>query len=161
VVATIAALPTISSFIAGSRCGSGTVNLSATPSTGATINWYSVPSGGTLLASGNSFTTPTLLATATYYAESVIGACIQPSRTLITATINTATVAAITADYCSVAGNVVLTANAGMTSYLWTNGANTQSINVDQSGTYLVFSLSPNGCMSNTSITVANELLIN
>lgn len=161
VIATIATSPTISSFINGSRCGNGTVNLSATPSVGATIRWYNAPTGGTLLASGNSFTTPSLSTTATYYAEAVIGGCVQPSRTPINATINTAVVAAITTDYCAVPGNVVLTANAGMVLYKWSNGGITQSINVDQAGTYTVKILSPGGCLDSTSISVATELVVN
>jgi len=50
------------------RCGTGTVDLSATPSTGATIKWYAAATGGTPLATGNNFTTPSIAATTTYYA---------------------------------------------------------------------------------------------
>ncbi|POS02445.1 putative secreted protein (Por secretion system target) [Flavobacterium croceum DSM 17960] len=51
-----------------SRCGSGTVTLGATGSTGSTVKWYDAATGGVALASGNSFTTPTIAATTTYYA---------------------------------------------------------------------------------------------
>jgi len=67
----------------------------------------------------------------------------------------------ITADYCSVAGNVVLTANAGMTSYFWSNGGNTQSINVDQAGNYSVLIVNPGGCSATGSLPVATELITN
>jgi uncharacterized protein (DUF2141 family) len=161
VLATIATSPSISSFINGSRCNTGTVNLSATPSSGATIKWYAAASGGSVLSTGNLFTTPSLSATTIYYAEATIGSCIQPSRTAVTATINTTPVVAITADYCTVPGNVVLTANAGMTSYFWSNGANTQSINVDQAGNYTVFIVNPGGCPASGSLAVATELVTN
>ncbi len=161
VIATIATSPSISSFINGARCNPGAVNLSATPSIGATIKWYSAPSGGTLLNTGNSYTTPFLSSTATYYLEASYGSCIQPSRTAITATINTTPIATITADYCSVPGNVVLSANSGMSTYLWSNGGNTESINVDQAGSYSLVILSPAGCMANTSISIASELVVN
>ncbi|SEJ38963.1 hypothetical protein SAMN05660918_0200, partial [Flavobacterium terrigena] len=52
------------------RCGTGTVTLGATPNSGATINWYANASGGTSLASGTSFVTPSITTTTTYFAES-------------------------------------------------------------------------------------------
>jgi gliding motility-associated-like protein len=51
-----------------SRCGSGSVILQATSTTG-TVNWYDAPSGGNLLGSGNSFTTPIINTTTTYYVD--------------------------------------------------------------------------------------------
>jgi hypothetical protein len=53
-----------------SRCGSGTVTLTAT---GNTLRWYDAASGGTLLYTGESFTTPSLTTTTTYYVENAIG----------------------------------------------------------------------------------------
>ncbi|MDD3004450.1 T9SS type A sorting domain-containing protein [Flavobacterium sp.] len=50
------------------RCGMGTVVLGATPSNGATIQWYANATGGTILANGTSFTTPAIETTTTYYA---------------------------------------------------------------------------------------------
>ena len=52
-----------------SRCGQGTGILSATAGSGATINWYSTPSGGGVLGTGTNFTTPSLPNTTTYYAQ--------------------------------------------------------------------------------------------
>jgi hypothetical protein len=49
------------------RCGTGTVQLAATPSAGATINWYAAAAGGAPVATGNTFTTPSISATTTYY----------------------------------------------------------------------------------------------
>ncbi|MEZ0005781.1 hypothetical protein ABH942_001138 [Flavobacterium sp. 28YEA47A] len=54
------------------RCGTGTVQLAATPSTGATINWYAAATGGVVLATGNTFTTPSISATTTYYASAEV-----------------------------------------------------------------------------------------
>ncbi|MCC6635275.1 MAG: hypothetical protein IT251_07220, partial [Chitinophagaceae bacterium] len=59
--------PLISTSTPGSRCGPGTVNLSAT-GTGSGINWYANPTGGVALGSGNSFTTPFISTTTTFYA---------------------------------------------------------------------------------------------
>jgi len=56
------------------RCGIGTVNLAATGSAGSTVRWYSAATGGVPLASGTTFTTPSINTTTTYYAgaESLI-----------------------------------------------------------------------------------------
>ncbi len=67
-----AADPTTTS---ATRCGTGSVTLTASGS--GTIRWYGVPSGGTPIFTGNSFTTPSLGVTTTYYAENVEG-IIQP-----------------------------------------------------------------------------------
>jgi PKD repeat protein len=52
------------------RCKAGTVTLSA--AAGGSINWYSVPSGGNKLATGATFTTPTLQHSTSYYVENEI-----------------------------------------------------------------------------------------
>ncbi len=54
-------------------CGPGVMTLGATGSTGTTIRWYAAPTGGTPLAVGNSYTTPNLTATTTYYAAAETG----------------------------------------------------------------------------------------
>ena len=57
--------------INGSRCGPGSVTLSATSSQpGTIINWYAAPSGGLPMTSGSAFATPSITATTTYYAAS-------------------------------------------------------------------------------------------
>lgn len=48
-------------------CNNGTATLTATGA--GTIFWYSNPVGGSVLDSGNTFTTPLLNATTSYYAE--------------------------------------------------------------------------------------------
>jgi hypothetical protein len=49
-------------------------------------------------------------------------------------------------------GNVMLTASAG-SSYLWSNGATTQSITVPSSGTFSVAVTQTGGCISNSTST--------
>lgn len=61
--------PSITGSTGASRCGPGSLTLSATSSPGSTIQWYDQPTGGNIIASGSSFTTPVLPATTTYYAE--------------------------------------------------------------------------------------------
>lgn len=49
------------------RCGAGSVNLAASGCLGGVINWYSTATGGTAIATGGTFTTPSLSSTITYY----------------------------------------------------------------------------------------------
>ncbi|WP_460575583.1 beta strand repeat-containing protein, partial [Flavobacterium koreense] len=65
--------PAVATTTPGGRCGTGTVVLGATPSSGASLNWYANATGGTSLATGNTFTTPSISATTNYYVESNIG----------------------------------------------------------------------------------------
>ncbi|MFC6096817.1 T9SS type A sorting domain-containing protein [Flavobacterium qiangtangense] len=51
------------------RCGIGTVSLAATATAGATINWFNAATNGTLVGTGNTFTTPSISATTNYWAE--------------------------------------------------------------------------------------------
>ena len=78
-----------------SRCGAGTVTISATP---GTIDWYSEATGGTLLESGStSYTTPSISSTTTYYAEArnTTTGCVSSTRTAVTATVNTLLTASV------------------------------------------------------------------
>ncbi|MBK7130673.1 MAG: M4 family metallopeptidase [Crocinitomicaceae bacterium] len=51
-------------------CENTTADLSASGT--GTLNWYDAPSGGTLITSGTSYTTPPLSSTTTYYVEEEI-----------------------------------------------------------------------------------------
>ena len=121
VVATINALPTITATNPASRCGNGTVTLQASASSG-TISWYSALTGGTALATGGSFTTPSLSATTTYYVEVTNGSCTS-TRTAVVATINALpTITATTpASRCG-NGTVTLQASASSGTISWYSG---------------------------------------
>jgi len=71
------------------RCGTGTVTLSAIPPAGSTVSWYSTAAGGTALANSNTYTTPVLSSSRSYYAESrtVNGGCASVSRKEVIVTI--------------------------------------------------------------------------
>lgn len=65
--------PGVPTVTGASRCGPGTVTLSATPPSGATINWYQNATGGAPLATGNTFSTGYLPTTTTFYAAAASG----------------------------------------------------------------------------------------
>ncbi len=84
---TVSDVPTLSSTTPASRCGTGTVSLSAAGSTGSTLNWYAAATGGTSLGTGTTFTTPSISTTTTYYVEASKSGC-SSGRTAVIATIN-------------------------------------------------------------------------
>lgn len=72
-------------------CPGQTVAFTANTVAGVTINWYSAATGGTLLFSGNTYTTPELTQTTSYYAEAVnANNCASAARIQVTATVTPA-----------------------------------------------------------------------
>ncbi len=59
--------PQVVTTVPGSRCGPGSVTLSGTGSAGTTLKWYSLASGGTALAQGNSFMSPLISTNTDFY----------------------------------------------------------------------------------------------
>jgi len=65
--------PSVVSTTPGTRCGVGTVALSAVGSAGTNLSWYSAATGGTALFTGTNFTTPSISANTTYYVDASAG----------------------------------------------------------------------------------------
>lgn len=86
VIATVNTTPIITATAPSSRCDAGTVTLGAFANAG-TLNWYGVPTGGTILGTGSSFTTPSISSSTMYYVEAVNGSC-SSARSAVLATIN-------------------------------------------------------------------------
>jgi gliding motility-associated-like protein len=80
----VPAQPTISGTT--TICSGSTASLTASAATG-TIQWYDAASGGNLLKSGATFTTPALTVNTTYYVQNTTGQCVS-SRTAVTITLN-------------------------------------------------------------------------
>ncbi len=85
---TVRSKPTSPGTTAGSRCGTGTVAISATGCT--TTRWYAAAEGGSNLGTGSSFTTPSISSTTNYFACCVDGNGCESIRTSTTATVNPA-----------------------------------------------------------------------
>ncbi len=64
------AVPTLIPVVGGTLCGGGSATLQATAAPGAVVEWFSDASGTNLIAIGDTFTTPNLGTTTTYYAQS-------------------------------------------------------------------------------------------
>jgi len=81
-------VPQITSTMGATICEIGTATISAIPSEG-NILWFDAEVLGTqLFPSGNSFTTPILTASKTYYATVSVNGCSSLDRTAITVTVN-------------------------------------------------------------------------
>ena len=122
---TTSAGPSVSSSSGGSRCGTGTVNISASASAGS-IDWYAASSGGASLgssSSGASWTTPSISETTTYYAEAVDGSCTSASRTAVTATVTNLTITSTTPGSRTGAGVVTLNATTSGGNIKWYDAA--------------------------------------
>jgi hypothetical protein len=120
---TVNPLPSITATTPASKCGSGTVALSATASTGGVIDWYTASSGGASINTGTTFATPNISTTTTYYVEATATGCASPSRTAVTATIDPipASPAAGSDSPVCVGGTLNLTAtNVAGVAYSWT-----------------------------------------
>lgn len=84
---TVKSRPNPPSTAGATRCGDGTLILSAIGC--STYSWFSSPSGGTSLGSSSSFTTPTLSNSTNYYAQCTnpVNGCVS-LRTLTSAVVN-------------------------------------------------------------------------
>ena len=79
-------IPEITSTVAGSNCGPGSITLEANASAGDVL-WFESPTGGSPVFTGNVFTTPVLNTSTTYYALASANSCLTGERTPVTATI--------------------------------------------------------------------------
>lgn len=149
------ALPTVLSATGDTRCGEGTLTLTATPSAG-TINWYSAATGGTLYLAASTSFAPYMSTTATVYAEAVNAGCASATRTAVTGTVNpipTGTLSSDDADNSICSGQSVTFSATGGTNYeFFVNGVSVQN---SASSDYTTTSLVNNDMVS---VQVSNGL---
>lgn len=69
-------------------CPGGYATLQATAGAGQNIRWYDAATGGNLLGSGSSFTTPVLNANTSFFASAIDGLCESANRTQIDVVVN-------------------------------------------------------------------------
>ncbi|MFN5884009.1 MAG: hypothetical protein ACK445_01595, partial [Bacteroidota bacterium] len=170
VIVTVGTPPTITGTTAASRCSTGSVTLNATASAGV-VNWYTTSTGGTSIFTGNSFVTPSISSTTTYFVDATNNGCTTASRTSVVATVNalpTATATAATATTFCQGGSVVINANtgAGLT-YQWLNNnapialATNNALTATTSGSYRVLVTNASSCRDTSaavSVTVVPSI---
>jgi gliding motility-associated-like protein len=86
VVATIKEIPIITSVTDALICDGGSAVLMASANLGI-ISWYDTMVAGTALDTGNSFTTPPVTDTTTFYVDATSNGCTSTSRTAVTVTV--------------------------------------------------------------------------
>ena len=159
-VVMVSAIPTITGTTPGSVCGTGTVNLGATGSIGI-INWYDALTGGTLVGTGTSFTTPVISATTTYYAEAANSGCTSASRTAVVATVNPLPIVSAPASV-NVGSTITLSPTTGGT---WTSSNNLVATvtnagvvtGVSAGTATFTFTNTLTGCSATTSLVTVNN----
>jgi len=157
-------IPTAPTATNTSRCGPGSVTLTATGGSNGEYRWYTVATGGTAITGevNSSYVTPAVTTSTTYFVAINNGSC-ESVRTPVVATINIPpAIPAITSSITPVGNalticsttSLTLTAPAGFASYNWSNGATTQQISVSASGNYSVTVTDAGGCASPASISL-------
>jgi len=127
-------------------CSGGTVTLTAAPATTYLWSTGATTQAITVSAAGNYSVTAT---------ANGCSATSAPTAVTLQATPSAAVTAGGATSFCQ-GGSVTLTA-ASAGSYLWSNGANTQSITVTAGGSYSV-NVSTNGCSATSTPTVVSIL---
>lgn len=160
VTAEIKPLPAAPSVSNESRCGTGSITLTASGGTDGQYRWYTEVTGGNPLPGevNHNLVISTLASTTSYYV-SVSGQC-ESVRSQINATVFTPPAKPSITSSISPNNNVIsictepltLSAPSGFTTYLWSNGATTQSIiiNAPLNGLSIVVT-DGNGCSSSSS----------
>ncbi|MCW3072138.1 MAG: C-terminal target protein [Bacteroidetes bacterium] len=115
-----------------------TAALAGTVPPGTTITWWNAQTGGSVVGSGASFTTPALASTTTYY----VGTCPGTYRIPVVVTVNPGLTVTVTSQTICSGGTATLTASGG-TTYTWTagatpTGANTATASPASTTTYTV-----------------------
>ncbi|MFY7890833.1 MAG: collagen-binding domain-containing protein, partial [Spirosomataceae bacterium] len=166
-------IPAAPSVTGATICGSGSVNLSATCSTGQTAQWYSSTSSNTVLTSGSTYS-PSVSSTTTYYVgckdNTTLCETAGANRTAVTATVNpTPTAPTISVasgsslNVCSGSATTLTASTCTIGSILWSTGATTSSITVSPTSntTYsatCVASSCPSATSNTLTVTVTNNV---
>lgn len=145
-------------------CPGSVATLTATSAGGGTFQWYTAATGGTLLSSDATYTTPALTANATYYVQTIESGCAS-ARTVVNVTV-LAPVPAPTVpatDVC-LGNSATLTASGSPDGYEWYDAATGGNLLVTgpvyvtpeltTTQTYYVQSTANNCTSSRTPVTV-------
>lgn len=120
VTVTVNPIPASPTIAPGVICAGGSTTLTAT-APGGTYQWFDSLSGGTLLNTGNTFTTPVLSSNATYYLQTTVAGCTSP-RVAVNVTVNPYPVADIVPNVTSGCQGLVVNFNNNSTlggTYNW------------------------------------------
>ncbi|OYU79500.1 MAG: lectin [Flavobacterium sp. BFFFF1] len=155
VTATINDIPVLQVGPPAPAC-EGPVTLHATVNAGQ-IRWYDQQTNGTLLATGESFTTPILTQDTTYYVDAKNNDCTSGPRQEVLVNINQKPVVADEQTAICEGEEATLDAGISNVTYLWSTGSTARQITVDTEGSYTVTVTNPAGCSSVKTFTVIQK----
>lgn len=163
-ILTVNNTPSPPATVPGSRCGQGSVNLQATGASDGDYRWYPNLIDPTPIPGETNefFATPSLTASATFYASISISGC-ESSRVAAVATVSTLPAQPTVASsippvnglitICSTT-TLTLSAPTGFAGYAWSSGETTEQITPLVSGAYTVMVTDGAGCTSPASVAV-------
>lgn len=163
IIATIYTIPTITSTTGASICGAGSGTLHASASAGI-VNWYDVPTGGTALATGTSFTSPIVATNSTYYVNATDNGCTTAFRTPVTLIVQyiPAPTGSASQHFCDIENAKIANLNVSGTTILWyanaTGGAPLNNTTILSNSTTYFASQTVNTCESQTRFAVTVTL---
>jgi gliding motility-associated-like protein len=145
-------------------CPGSVATLTATSSVGGTFQWYTAATGGTLLSSDVTYTTPALTANAIYYVQTTESGCAS-ARTAVNVTVlDPVPAPTVPATDVCLGSSATLTASGSPDSYEWYDAATGGNLLVTGSvyvtpeltttQTYYVQSIANNCTSSRTPVTV-------
>lgn len=140
------ATPVVSGNGAPICSGTSAVLTVTNAAAGLTYNWYTAQSGGTLLTTGSSYTTPQLTASATYYVEVTNGTCTGTARAAVDVTVTQAPSAPVITGVSVCSGSqATLTVQTPQPGYVyrWYNVANGGTA-LSEGNTYVTAQLTAN-----------------
>ncbi|MFM6934267.1 MAG: Ig-like domain-containing protein, partial [Flavobacteriales bacterium] len=150
-VVTVNPLPTVAAITGATNVCSGLTTQLASATTGGT--WTTSNSSIATVSSTGVITGVSAGSAVISYSVTNANGC--TNSVSATVNVNAGTTATITAGgtttFCA-GGSVTLTANTG-SSYLWSNGAQTQSITVTAGGSYYVTVTNTSGCSATSAAT--------
>jgi hypothetical protein len=133
-------------------------NAVATAVSNLSVSWYDAPIGGNLLGLGSSLQVNNLQMNALVYAQTEDGSALNcPSARVPVDLIVGANpvIIPLPADTAFCAQHIMtLDPGPGASTYLWSSGETTQTIQPNATGTYVVTAFSSLGCTSSDSINI-------
>ena len=149
-------VPSLVSIVAGQICNSGSTTIQANYDFG-TVNWYDASSGGTLLGTGSSYTTPVISISTLYYAEATSGGC-PAARQGVYANVNVTSTPTGNANQTFCGAETVGLIVASGTNIVWydmsSGGVVVPNSTPLVSGTTYYASQNPSGCESANRLAV-------
>lgn len=140
--------------IGGRRCDEGIVNLFASAEPAHDIEWYEDEDLTVLIGTGNSFTTPSISNTTTYYAVANTGSCLSIPQPVIAEVYYSPDVDVTPAmdTVCFGSPATFQATEDPNYDYLWSNGSTESALTTNVPGDHTVVVTNPDGCSTEVSV---------